>query len=268
MLHKKTIIHKLIYLLGGIFAVSVFLDFYHIGTASASGKVGTTITITFDARGGDTDTQDMLAVYGDTYGPLPEATKDNYEFMGWYTFAIGGMKVKETTKVIKPLNHTLYARWRGEETEITLDSDGGTLASDTVKVYYGSKYANQLPIPTKADSIFAGWYTEMTGGEKITSKSIFTEKSPTTLYAHWTDKLVKVKFIAFNGEFYEMEVKTGLPYGELPEPQKKNCIFGGWYKYMDYTSNSAEPITADSIVNEVGQIKLFARWYNDKGATD
>lgn len=260
--------YKIQYLIVLTFAITIALGFSDIRTASASGIAGTTITITFDANGGDSDTADMLAVYGDTYGPLPSATRDNYEFNGWYSYASGGIKVTETTKVIKPLDHTLFARWRGEETEITLESDGGTLVSNTVKVYFGSKYSNQLPLPTKTGYIFTGWYTALTGGEKITVKSIFTEKSPTVLYARWTEKKVRVIFIPFNGEAYEMEVSNGLAYGELPEPEKENHSFAGWYKYRDYTSDSAQPITAETIVNEVGQIKLFARWYIDTVTTE
>ncbi len=260
-------IQKVLGLLIFTLIISVLLGFSEVRTASATG-IGTTITVTFHGNGGETDTYDMVAVYGDTYGPLPLATRDNYEFVGWYTYASGGTKITEKSKVVKPLNHTLYARWRGEQTEITLEPDGGTLKSNTVKVYFGTKFSNQLPTPVKEDSIFTGWYTALTGGEKVTVKSIFTEKSPTTLYARWTQKTVKVIFISFSGEPFEMEVYNGLPFGDLPEPEKENCIFGGWYKFRDYTSNSAQPITAETIVNEVGQIKLFARWYFDPGTTE
>jgi uncharacterized repeat protein (TIGR02543 family) len=226
---------------------------------------GITVEVEFDATGGDADSSSMLAIYGTTYGLLPEATKENYVFQGWYSFKSGGNKITETTKVLKPLDHTLYARWRGEETEITLEPDGGTLSKNTAKVYYGSKYSNQLPTPTKKNYRFDGWFTAATGGDKITVKSIFTEQSSTTLYAHWTERSVKVIFISFNGETYEQDASNGLAYGELPEPVKENNIFGGWYKFGDYTNHNAKPITADTIVNEVGQIKLFARWYYDNG---
>jgi uncharacterized repeat protein (TIGR02543 family) len=242
-------------------AVMITILFYSPDRTYASSSNGKSIIVTFDANDGSSDVYDMVAFYGDSYGPLPEATRTNYDFLGWYTYRSGGMKVTETTKVVKPLDHTLYARWGGIETEITLETDGGALRSNTVKVYYGTKFYNQLPTPVKENYRFAGWYTALTGGERITTKTIFTEKSPTTLYARWTEKTVKVIFIAFNGEAYEMEVINGSTFGELPEPEKENYSFGGWYKYKDYTNRSAEPITADTIVKEVGQIKLYARWY-------
>ncbi len=262
-MQKKPIdLIKYRYLVG----LAIFLTIlWNIPTRSFASEVaGNMITVTFNANGGTSDVYDMQALFGDTYGPLPIATRDNYEFVGWYTYKSGGIKITETTKVLKPLNHTLYARWRGEETEITLEPDEGLLNKNIVKVYYGSKYYNQLPTPTKENYKFAGWYTSATDGEKITSKSIYTESSPTTLYARWTERTVKVIFIAFNGEAYDKEVSNGMSYGELPEPEKENYVFDGWYKFKDYTDNNAEPITADTIVNEVGRIKLFARWKFDK----
>jgi uncharacterized repeat protein (TIGR02543 family) len=222
------------------------------------------ITVTFNANGGASDVLDMQAMFGDTYGPLPVATRENYEFVGWYTYLSGGIKITETTKVFKPLNHTLYARWRGEATEIALEPDEGIVSSNTVQVYYGTKYYYQLPTPTKENYKFAGWYTAATGGDKITTKSIFTESSPTTLYARWTEKTIKVIFVAFNGEAYDKDVSNGTAYGDLPEPEKENYTFDGWYKRKDYTDYNAEPITAETIVDEVGKITLFARWRFDK----
>lgn len=261
--HRNT--KQFIYMLSVVCAFSILIFLFGATPkAYASNATGTTITITFDATGGSTDTDATLANYGETYGVLPEATKDNYIFDGWYTYASGGIKIKETTKIIKPLDHTLYARWLGEENEITLEPEGGTLSNNVVKVYYGTKYRNQLPTPTRENYKFTGWYTAATDGELITVKSIFTEDSPTTLYAHWSENSIRVIFIAFNGEKYEKEVSNGLPYGDLPEPERVNHTFGGWYKYRDYTKHSAQAITADTIVDETGLVKLFARWYNEK----
>jgi uncharacterized repeat protein (TIGR02543 family) len=237
-------------------------------TAQAAEVSGKAVTISFDAKGGEAGMNEIQATYGSTYGELPEATKENYVFLGWYSYASGGTKVTENTKVIKPLEHTLYAHWRGEETELTLEPEGGTLSSNTVKVYFGSKYLKQLPVPTKENYKFDGWYTAAADGEKITANTIFTEKSPKTLYARWKEKSVRVSLIAFNGEIYEKEVFVGKEYGELPEPVKEKYIFGGWYKKADYKDYKAKEITAETIVNEAGLVKLFARWYIDKAASE
>ena len=40
----------------------------------------------------------------------------------------------------------------------------------------------------RGKGIFEGWYTEKTGGEKVTDDMIFTGTKDQTLYAHWRVK--------------------------------------------------------------------------------
>lgn len=280
-----------------IIMISIFasLSMKQALASTFTGNSGS-VVVSFDANGGESGAADMVVSYGGTYGELPEATRENYVFQGWYTFRSGGSKVTSETKVIKPMAHTLYARWRGEQVEISLDPNGGTLDTNkkrqdtgvdtqtadtgtqttaggsqdtdgetqittTVKVYFGSKYLNQLPTPTRGSYVFDGWYTDASEGKKVTVNSIFNENSEKTLYAHWVERQVRVVLIAFNGERYEKYVSYGMTYGELPEPEKAGYTFGGWYKSRDYTNFKAAAITAETVVKEVGQIKLLARWY-------
>ena len=41
-----------------------------------------------------------------------------------------------------------------------------------------------LPTPTRSNHTFDGWFTAATGGEKVTTDTVFTQD--TTIYAHWT----------------------------------------------------------------------------------
>ena len=62
---------------------------------------------------------------------------------------------------------------------VTFDSQGGShVSSQTVKE--GTTIS--LPIPTRDGYKFLGWYTEATGGSKVTS---LTVTKNVTLYAHW-----------------------------------------------------------------------------------
>ncbi len=232
--------------------------------AEISGSSDAAITVSFDANGGELDSEELQVAFGSTYGELPELTRENYVFDGWYSHASGGIKITNNTKIIKRTGHTLYAHWRGAEKEMELEPEGGNLSNQTVRVYFGSKYLRQLPVPTRENYRFEGWYTASEGGEKITANTIFTDESPKTLYARWKEKGVKVIFYALNGEVYEKEVFGGKEYGELPEPKKENSLFGGWYKLKDYTNYKAKAITAETTVEETGLVKLFARWYVDK----
>lgn len=230
---------------------------------SADVTGATTCVVSFDGNGANASLATITVSSDGYYGTLPELTRPNYVFKGWYSFRSGGVKITETTKVIKPTNHTLYAQWRGNPVEIELDATGGSLSKTKVIVYYGSKYLRQLPTPTRAGYQFDGWYTSETDGDKVTVRSIYGEDGPETLYAHWTEKPVKVIFIAFNGEVYERIVSYQREYGELPVPEKEGYSFGGWYKYKDYKDrdDGQKQITESTIVTETALVKLYARWY-------
>jgi|GEM_PF-1724165 len=66
---------------------------------------------------------------------------------------------------------------------VTFDANGGS-GSSAITVVYGSVYG-KLPVPTREEYIFAGWWTSRdTGGEQITEKTVVTRDH--TLYARWT----------------------------------------------------------------------------------
>lgn len=69
------------------------------------------INVTFDANGGTVETSSNAVVYGTCYGTMPEPTRDYYSFNGWYTEAIGGTAVTESTIMTSASNLTLYAHW-------------------------------------------------------------------------------------------------------------------------------------------------------------
>ena len=69
---------------------------------------------------------------------------------------------------------------------LTYNSNGGNICSPSSRdISYGSKYG-ALCSPTRAGYSFAGWYTEATGGTKITADTTVTATENQTLYAHWT----------------------------------------------------------------------------------
>ena len=234
----------------------------HAGVGWSYG--GENLYRSFDGNGANASIAPISVSSEGYYGTLPELTRPNYVFDGWYSFKSGGIKITETTKVLKPSDHTLYAQWRGSPVEVELDAAGGKVSKTKIVVYYGSKYLGQLPIPTRTSYRFDGWYTSEAGGDKVTIKSIYDENGPDTLYARWTEQPVKVIFIAFNGEVYERIAAYGMEYGELPKPVKEGYTFGGWYKYKDYRNNRdnrEKEIKANTIVQEIAQVKLYARWY-------
>lgn len=72
-------------------------------------------TVTFNAFGGSVNESTRQVPQGSTIGELPTATKDGFNFGGWFTSAEGGLKVNSTYTVSSDV--TLYARW-GEGTDV------------------------------------------------------------------------------------------------------------------------------------------------------
>lgn len=79
---------------------------------------------------------------------------------------------------------TVKAQWTPNKYRVDMVFDGGsTIASG--KVTFGETYGNLLNYkPTKTGYTFDGWYTQPTGGRKITTDTKMTIASDHKLYAH------------------------------------------------------------------------------------
>ena len=66
-------------------------------------------TVTFDANGGTCGTASADVKHGATL-TLPEATRDDYDFDGWFTKAVGGDQITASTEILRNIG-TLYAHW-------------------------------------------------------------------------------------------------------------------------------------------------------------
>ena len=64
------------------------------------------------------------------------------------------------------------------------DANGGVVEKSKQAVIPQDKYW-VLPTPTRNGYDFDGWYTDKTGGTKVTTESVVNPESSFTLYAHW-----------------------------------------------------------------------------------
>ena len=69
------------------------------------------VDVTLDACGGVLEDESVTVIFGNTYGELPEPTREGYTFDGWYTEKDGGELVEAGTEVSDKTAHTLYAHW-------------------------------------------------------------------------------------------------------------------------------------------------------------
>ena len=101
----------------GIFTFTVKLV-YHLQTITKQFSINvanTFVTVTFNANGGTCSEKTRQVAEGGTIGTLPTATRNGYNFGGWFTASTGGLKVDSSYAVSN--NITLYARW-GEGSDV------------------------------------------------------------------------------------------------------------------------------------------------------
>ena len=144
-------------------------------------------TVNFDPNGGVVSKASMAVTYGKAYGALPTPTRMGYTFDGWYTELTGGTKIVSSTMVGSSAGSTLYAHWKANQYTVTFDPNGGTVSTTSKTVTYGETYASPkaLPEPTYPGHTFDGWYTEKTGGTRVTEDTVVTVTKDHTLYARW-----------------------------------------------------------------------------------
>jgi uncharacterized repeat protein (TIGR02543 family) len=141
-----------------------------------------TITVTFNANGGEVNTTTKLVPTGETCGKLPVPTREGYDFKGWYTSKNGKVQFTSDTKLEEDGDITLYARWEAKKVTINLNAAGGTVKKKKLTVKVGDMISN-LPGATKEHYTFDGWWTDIDGGDRVSSSTKATEDI--TLYAHW-----------------------------------------------------------------------------------
>lgn len=113
---------------------------------------------------------------------------------------------------------------------VTFNANGGTVPIPSMKLVNGAYYT--LPDPTRSGYTFEGWYTEKSGGSKITPTTTVNLKGDQTLYAHWTKtpEMCTVTFDANGGTVSQqtMQVPAGSTLNTLPIPTRSGYTFLCW----------------------------------------
>ena len=141
---------------------------------------------------------------------------------------------------------------------VTLDPTGGNL-STTEKEYKANAALGTLPTPTRTGYKFNGWYTEETGGTKVTTSTKVT--ADMTLYAHWTkNPTAKTYTITLNANSGKvspssLKVESGKTYySSLPTPTRTGYKFDGWY--TSKTGGAKITSTTKATANRT----IYAHW--------
>lgn len=203
--------------------------------------------VTFHPNGGEVESGHLVqSVYSgdDAIAPSLKAP-EGYSFDGWD---------KPFTSVQDDLD--LTAQWEAIEYEITYELDGGMNDSDNPDHYTIESEDIQLKEASKSGYSFAGWFSAVSGGEKIT----VIPKGSTgklTLYARYTANKYRVSFDAQGGHsVHPIEVTYDESYGDLPESTRTGHSFLAWYD----APIGGSPVTKESIVKVTSDHTLYARW--------
>ena len=121
--------------------------------------------VAFDAQGGVAKWTETEVRDGKPIGELPTAERDGYEFLGWFTSAVGGTQVMSATVVTKDV--TFYAHWKYHDYAVRFDANGGfgEMANQPFTVNTpGELSANRF---LRKDCRFAGWALSPEGGSRV-----------------------------------------------------------------------------------------------------
>ena len=168
------------------------------GDATLYAHWSTLLQLVFDANGGTSSAQSRFVEYGQVYGELPSASREGYDFAGWYTAASGGTKVDATT-AIKLDGETIYAHWKAHRYSINVNANGAEGSVDGLMLSYGVEIDLPASGLTRAGYAFAGWALSSTGsvvypvGKKVGNVTS-VDGVTVTLYAIWAPVPLTVSY--------------------------------------------------------------------------
>lgn len=143
-----------------------------------------TYNITYNLNGGTNASGNPSSYTYNTAVTLAAPTRTGYTFGGWFENAdCTGDKVTEIP-VGATEAKTFYAKWTANEYTVTFDLNYEGAEKITKQVTFDEKYV--LPDkPVRSGYKFLGWFTQATGGNKVTADDTVSTAENHTLYAHW-----------------------------------------------------------------------------------
>ena len=177
---------------------------------------------------------------------VPEPTKENYTFAGWYN---GDEKFDFTT--VPTGDVTLTAKWTANDYYVSFVTEHGDPPTSQNVKYNGT--ADDPGKLSEEGYTFDGWYAD----ENRTIEFDFTKpiKRNTTVYAKWTANDYEVSFITEHGDApASQNVKYNNPATNPGELTAEGYTFIGWYADNGYTAefDFTKPIKSNTTV--------YAKW--------
>ncbi|MCQ2440190.1 MAG: InlB B-repeat-containing protein, partial [Oscillospiraceae bacterium] len=220
--------------------------------------------VIFDANGG---MGTMESIWFGTPATIPDCgfTRDGYTFIGWATSPTGAVAYLPGASYKSPADLFLFAVWEQNDYHtVAFDATGGSVTPASGTTNADGKLAS-LPMPTKSGYIFCGWYDAPTGGNCVTTATVFTADS--TIYARWAGGGVPQEGYSLtldeNWEGGAVQMIPNVILHVLPSVMRPGYVLDGWSTdpagSVEYRENDIITLTADTT--------LYALWSKSNAPT-
>lgn len=231
--------------------------------------------INYDANGGKLGKEGVVS-YRDSNENLSHidntASKENAKFIGWFLTPdadededeFDAVDVNTKVQEIVDAGGTLYAHYSVANYTVSYVSGlDGVADPESVSLPYDTEIGeDNLPELSADGKIFMGWYTSADGGDKVTATTKVSGNM--TLYAHWSDDNTTYT-VTFDGQGGSVDggstktYKPGDKLGTLPNANKENAVFEGWYTQPDGKGDKL-----NGTENVVGDVTYYAHYTTAK----
>jgi len=141
---------------------------------------------------------------------------------------------------------------------LTFNATGGYVWGVTNLTLNVRNGLSGLPSAARGYYVFQGWYTQPSGGTKVTYAYAAGIKQNTMVYAQWK----KARHLSFNANGGKTpvayrDVTPGAKIGSLPTPTRTNYRFAGWYTKK---SGGTKITTSTKAAKTTGTTTYYAHW--------
>ena len=206
------------------------------------------LVITFDPDNGDQSITKKVNWSKDgaaLTAPYPVPTKEGHSLEGWY-YDNNGTETKWNfdTDTVK-CTMTLKAKWELSTYSVTLQTDGGTIASG--KEVTGYTYGTGAVLPTANDITreeyrFDGWYADSSFSSSPITEIFATETGNKTFYAKWTKNTTPIVPGNDTSNIVEQYKTDDSSSGEQTDREVPSPVVKNTTSYLTYTVQAGDTL--------------------------
>ena len=218
------------------------------GDFSGATTLNGMLVITFDPDNGDQSITQKVNWSKDgatLTAPDPVPTKEGHSIEGWY-YDNNGTETKWNfdTNTVK-CTMTLKAKWELSTYSVTLQTDGGTIASG--KEVTGYTYGTGAVLPaaddlTREGDRFDGWYADSSFSSSPITEISATETGNKTFYAKWTKNTTPIIPGNNTSNIVEQYKTDDSSSGEQTDREVPSPVVKNTTSYLTYTVQAGDTL--------------------------